>query len=152
MWYYIFMKKLNYSLIDWLILIAFIFMCGIDVFLNFIVEILKVLTLSNVLGNPFDFVKFVSSETLVLFGIPWLSKLIFLLASVIPSLLINILFRGTNMPSWINYIVSILIYLAVVFLFSSYIFWIIIGVIIVGLFVFFIVVRSRSKNKSEKKV
>ena len=146
------MKKLNYSLIDWLILIAFIFMCGIDVFLNFIVEILKVLTLSNVLGNPFDFVKFVSSETLVLFGIPWLSKLIFLLASVIPSLLINILFRGTNMPSWINYIVSILIYLAVVFLFSSYIFWIIIGVIIVGLFVFFIVVRSRSKNKSEKKV
>ena len=146
------MKKLNYSLIDWLILIAFIFMCGIDVFLNFIVEILKVLTLSNVLGNPFDFVKFVSSETLVLFGIPWLSKLIFLLASVIPSLLINILFRGTNMPSWINYIVSILIYLAVVFLFSSYIIWIIIGVIIVGLFVFFIVVRSRSKNKSEKKV
>ena len=141
------MKKLGFSVIDWIVLGVFILLCGIDTFCSFMIDIIQAITFTTKLNNPFDLVKFIEDQVFVIDGAPWLSKLFLLLVSAIPSILLSLLFRGVKLPTWLNYLISILLYWIVLFLFSSYVFWIIIGVIILSLFVFWLVRVIKEKKK-----
>ena len=147
------MKSLNINWLDWAILIVFICMCGADVFLYFFLSILKVLLFTNQWNNPFDFVKFITESNFVLFGIPWVSKILFLLVGIVPTIILVVFLKQTPIPACVRTIICLFIYWLTLLLFSSYIFWICVASVLIFTTILFIVLHiQRKKKDAEEKV
>ena len=139
-------SKLNFSIIDWVILVVFISLIGLDTFLNFIITILKTITGLKFFSTGFDLVKFISENTTIIFGVYWLDKLLLLIASAIPSIVLFILGLNFKMPKWLSALISILIYFAVIYLFTSIVFWILLAIVIIALITWLIIKKCIKKN------
>ena len=139
-------SKLNFSIIDWVILVVFISLIGLDTFLNFIITILKTITGLKFFSTGFDLVKFILENTTIIFGVYWLDKLLLLIASAIPSIVLFILGLNFKMPKWLSALISILIYFAVIYLFTSIVFWILLAIIIIALITWLIIKKCIKEN------
>lgn len=139
-------SKLNFSIIDWVILVVFISLIGLDTFLNFIITILKTITGLKFFSTGFDLVKFILENTTIIFGVYWLDKLLLLIASAIPSIVLFILGLNFKMPKWLSALISILIYFAVIYLFTSIVFWILLALVIIALITWLIIKKYIKEN------
>lgn len=139
-------SKLNFSIKDWVILVVFISLIGLDTFLNFIITILKTITGLKFFSTGFDLVKFISENTTIIFGVYWLDKLLLLIASAIPSIVLFILSLNFKMPKWLSALISILIYFAVIYLFTSIVFWILLAIVIIALITWLIIKKCIKEN------
>ena len=60
------MKKINFSIFDWIVLSLFICSLTLDIFWNFLTSIFDVILLTNKFSNPYSFTKFlIENSTIV---------------------------------------------------------------------------------------
>ena len=146
------MRKLNFSLLDWIILGIFLSSITLDVFWNFLTSFLDVILFSNHFTNPYNFTKFITSNTTFLCKIIWLNKLILLIAGFIPSIILHFALNDLSIPNWLNYVLNILLYYIVLQLFSSRFFWISIAIILLSYITYKITIHIKNKKSKIKKV
>ena len=150
--YNITMKKLNFSILDWIILGIFISSLTLDIFWNFLTSIFDVILLTNKLSNPYSFTKFLTENSIVLCKIVWINKILFLIAGFIPSIILHFALNNTSIPSWLNWILSGLLYYLVLQIFSSLIIWIIIGIAIISYVSYKLIIYIKKRAINEKKI
>lgn len=147
------MKKLNFSVLDWIILGFFISSLTLDIFWNFLTSIFDVILLTNKLSNPYSFTKFLAENSTVLCKIVWINKILFLIAGFIPSIVLRFALNDTSIPNWLNWILCGLLYYLVLQIFSSPITWIIIVIAIISYISYKLITYIKiKKDINEKKV
>lgn len=144
------MKKLNLSLIEVIILIVFLCSITLDVFFDFIMSLYDLVLLGKYFNNPYNFVKFISNNSTVLCEVVWINKLLLLIASFIPAVISFVALKGLNLPSWANIFINIVLYYVIIQLFSSLIFWIVLGSLILAFIIFKIISVIKAKKNQSK--
>lgn len=140
------MKKINFSVFDWIVLGLFICFLTLDIFWNFLTSIFDVILLTNKFSNPYSFTKFLIENSTIVCKIVWINKIFFLIVGFIPSIILHFALNDSSIPNWLNWILSGLLYYIVLQIFSSLITWIIIGVAIL-LYIFYkIIIYIKTKE------
>ena len=114
------MKNFRLSVYDFGILIIFFSSITLDVFWNFLISIFDTILFSNHFANPYNFAKFLTSNTMTICDIVWLNKILFLIAGIVPSLILYVVLKNIDVPSWVNIILSIVLYYGVLNYFRQY--------------------------------
>ena len=130
----------------------FISSLTLDIFWNFLTSIFDVILLTNKLSNPYSFTKFLTENSIVLCKIVWINKILFLIAGFIPSIILHFALNNTSIPSWLNWILSGLLYYLVLQIFSSLIIWIIIGIAIISYVSYKLIIYIKKRAINEKKI
>lgn len=147
------MKKLNFSVLEWIILIVFLSFITLDVFFDFLLSCFDIILFSNHFANTYNFVKFLTNNTTFLCSVVWLNKILLFVAGFIPTIFFALVLRETNIPFGVKIILSIMIYYITLQLFASLIFWIFIGLLFLSYIIFKLVIHIRKKRvKSEEKI
>ena len=126
------MKNFRLSVYDVVILIIFFSSITLDVFWNFLISIFDTILFSNHFANPYNFAKFLTSNTITICDIVWLNKILFLIAGIVPSLILYVVLKNIDVPSWVNIILSIVLYYGVLQLFSAVWFWILLFIVLLS--------------------
>ena len=124
------MKNYNYDLADLVALVIFFSSITIDVFFNFIISYLNAILLANNFASSYNFIKFLTENTIIICKIPWLNNLIFILIGFIPSMILKQILKETSIPNLLNNVLCIALYYLVLQLFSSIVFWIVITILL----------------------
>lgn len=147
------MKNFRLSVYDIVILIIFFSSITLDVFWNFLISIFDIILFSNHFANPYNFAKFLTSNTMTMCDIVWLNKILFLIAGIVPSLILYIVLKNTDVPNWLNIILNIVLYYGVLQLFSAVWFWILLGVVFISYIIYKLINYFKYKKvKNEKKI
>ena len=147
------MKNFRLSVYDIVILIIFFSSITLDVFWNFLISIFDIILFSNHFANPYNFAKFLTSNTITICDIIWLNKILFLIAGIVPSLILYIVLKNTDVPNWLNIILIIVLYYGVLQLFSAVGFWIVLGVVFISYIIYKLInYFIYKKVKNEKKI
>ena len=144
------MRKINFSILEWIILIIFLSFITLDVFFDILISFFDIILFSNHFSNPYNFVKFLANNTTFLCGVVWLNKLLLLIAGIIPVVFCAIFLKEIDMPFWIKTFLIILIYYIVLQLFASLIFWIVVGSLIFSFILYKFITIVRQKKASIK--
>ena len=142
------MKKFKLSIFDIVVLIIFVTSITLDVFWNFLTSFFDIVLLSNYFSNPYTFTKFLTSNAMVISNIGWLNKILFLIAGILPSIILYVALKNIDSPNWLNVILSIALYYLVLQLFLSVFFWILCSTCILAFIVCKLI--SRFKHKKDK--
>ena len=147
------MKNFRLSVYDIVILIIFFSSITLDVFWNFLISIFDIILFSNHFANPYNFAKFLTSNTMTICDVVWLNKILFLIAGIVPSLILYIVLKNTDVPNWLNIILNIVLYYGVLQLFSAVWFWILLGVVFISYIIYKLInYYIYKKVKNEKKI
>ena len=147
------MKNFRLSVYDIVILIIFFSSITLDVFWNFLISIFDIILFSNHFANPYNFAKFLTSNTMTICDIVWLNKILFLIAGIVPSLILYIVLKNIDVPSWVNIILSIVLYYGVLQLFSAVWFWILLFIVLLMYITYRLIIYFKNKKaKHETKI
>ena len=147
------MKKLNLSIYEIVILILFFSSITLDVFWDFLISIFDIILFCNHFANPYNFAKFLTSNTMTICDIVWLNKILFLIAGIIPSLVLYVVLKNITVPSWLNIILSIVLYYVVLQLFSAVWFWILLFIVLLLYITYRLIIYLKNKKaKNETKI
>ena len=147
------MNNFRLSVYDVVILIIFFSSITLDVFWNFLISIFDIILFSNHFSNPYNFAKFLTSNTMTICDIVWLNKILFLIAGIVPSLILYVVLKNIDIPSWVNIILSIVLYYGVLQLFSSVWFWILLFIVLLSYITYRLIIYFKNKKaKNETKI
>ena len=147
------MKNFRLSVYDIVILIIFFSSITLDVFWNFLISIFDTILFSNHFANPYNFAKFLTSNTMTICDIVWLNKILFLIAGIVPSLILYVVLKNIDVPSWVNIILSIVLYYGVLQLFSAVWFWILLFIVLLSYITYRLIIYFKNKKaKNETKI
>jgi hypothetical protein len=147
------MKNFRLSVYDIVILIIFFSSITLDVFWNFLISIFDIILFSNHFANPYNFAKFLTSNTMTICDIVWLNKILFLIAGIVPSLILYIVLKNTDVPNWLNIILNIVLYYGVLQLFSAVWFWILLFIVLLMYIIYRLIIYFKNKKaKHETKI
>jgi hypothetical protein len=147
------MKNFRLSVYDIVILIIFFSSITLDVFWNFLISIFDIILFSNHFANPYNFAKFLTSNTMTICDIVWLNKILFLIAGIVPSLILYIVLKNTDVPNWLNIILNIVLYYGVLQLFSAIWFWILLFIVLLIYIIYRLIIYFKNKKaKPETKI
>ena len=147
------MKNFRLSVYDIVILIIFFSSITLDVFWNFLISIFDIILFSNHFANPYNFAKFLTSNTMTICDIVWLNKILFLIAGIVPSLILYIVLKNTDVPNWLNIILNIVLYYGVLQLFSAVWFWILLFIVLLSYITYRLIIYFKNKKaKNETKI
>jgi len=147
------MKNFRLSVYDFGILIIFFSSITLDVFWNFLISIFDTILFSNHFANPYNFAKFLTSNTMTICDIVWLNKILFLIAGIVPSLILYVVLKNIDVPSWVNIILSIVLYYGVLQLFSAVWFWILLFIVLLSYITYRLIIYFKNKKaKNETKI
>lgn len=147
------MKNFRLSVYDVVILIIFFSSITLDVFWNFLISIFDIILFSNHFANPYNFAKFLTSNTMTICDIVWLNKILFLIAGIVPSLILYVVLKNIDVPSWVNIILSIVLYYGVLQLFSAVWFWILLFIVLLSYITYRLIIYFKNKKaKNETKI
>ena len=147
------MKKFGLSIYEIAILILFFSSITLDVFWNFLISIFDIILFSNHFANPYNFAKFLTSNTMIICDIVWLNKILFLIAGIVPSLILYVVLKNIDVPSWVNIILSIVLYYGVLQLFSAVWFWILLLIVLLSYITYRLIIYFKNKKaKNETKI
>ena len=147
------MKNFRLSVYDVVILIIFFSSITLDVFWNFLISIFDTILFSNHFANPYNFAKFLTSNTITICDIVWLNKILFLIAGIVPSLILYVVLKNIDVPSWVNIILSIVLYYGVLQLFSAVWFWILLFIVLLSYITYRLIIYFKNKKaKNETKI
>lgn len=147
------MNNFRLSVYDVVILIIFFSSITLDVFWNFLISIFDTILFSNHFANPYNFAKFLTSNTITICDIIWLNKILFLIAGIVPSLILYVVLKNIDVPSWVNIILSIVLYYGVLQLFSAVWFWILLFIVLLSYITYRLIIYFKNKkDKNETKI
>ena len=147
------MKNFRLSVYDVVILIIFFSSITLDVFWNFLISIFDTILFSNHFANPYNFAKFLTSNTITICDIVWLNKILFLIAGIVPSLILYVVLKNIDVPSWVNIILSIVLYYGVLQLFSAVWLWILLFIVLLSYITYRLIIYFKNrKAKNETKI
>ena len=147
------MKKRDFNLYEYIVLIFVLIPAILDIFWDFLISFFEIVLFCNNFANPYNFVRFLTSNTTILCSIAWINKLLLLIIGFIPTIILYLACREIKIPTWLNILFSVLLYYLVLQLFASLIFWIFIGLLILSYIIFKLVIGVRKKRvKNEEKI
>ena len=147
------MKNFRLSVYDVVILIIFFSSITLDVFWDCLISIFDTILFVNHFANPYNFAKFLTSNTITICDIVWLNKILFLIAGIVPSLILYVVLKNIDVPSWVNIILSIVLYYGVLQLFSAVWFWILLFIVLLSYITYRLIIYFKNKKaKNETKI
>ncbi len=101
----------------------------------------------KIFESPYSMITYIV-ESQGLTGINWLDKVLFFVASVIPTLVVALLSVKLKFDGRLKIGISIVVYLLTIYLFPNWIFWVVIGGILLATISYIIILYIRNlKNK-----